>query len=117
MADLFSEKELEELVPKVIQEAEELNNKVFYRGEKGLFTDKETAWRVGITKERDRYKMCAEYYKRLAKRLAEEYNEEHAKVLELQAEIKRLKSTEVKRLISLPNYAKIHLQHQKISAS
>jgi hypothetical protein len=63
--------------------------KIFYKGKGGKFSDKETARITAIEAENARLKVSNEYHKRQAERLAGDYREEHAKVLELQAELKR----------------------------
>jgi len=84
--------------------------KVFYKGKGGKFSDKETARITAIEAENARLKVSNEYHKRQAERLAGDYREEHAKVLELQAQIKRLTTPQ-----SL--YEQTNLQQQKVSAS
>jgi hypothetical protein len=84
--------------------------KIFYKGKGGKFSDKETARITAIEAENARLKVSNEYYKRQSERLAGDYREEHAKVLELQAQIKRLTTPQ-----SL--YEQTNLQQQKVSAS
>lgn len=59
-----------------------------YKARNGKFTDKVTAEVDGIVKERDRYKLCFEYWRRQAERLSEEVKAEHLKVLELEAKLR-----------------------------
>lgn len=99
MGDLFS-----------TTEPSKPKKKVFYKGKGGKFSDKETARITAIEAENARLKVSNEYHKRQAERLAGDYREEHAKVLELQAQIKRLTTPQ-----SL--YEQTNLQQQKISAS
>lgn len=79
MADLFSN--MEPPKPK---------KRIYYKGRDGKFSDKETARFAQIEKDRDRYKLSSEYYKRQAERLAENYRQEHEKVLALEEKLKRL---------------------------
>jgi hypothetical protein len=84
--------------------------KIFYKGKGGKFSDKETARITAIEAENARLKVSNEYHKRQAERLAGDYREEHAKVLELKSQIKRLTTPQ-----SL--YEQTNLQQQKVSAS
>ncbi len=65
--------------------------KVFYKGKGGKFSDKETARITAIEQENARLKVSNEYHKRQSERLAGDYREEHAKRLELEAEVKLLR--------------------------
>jgi adenylate cyclase class IV len=107
MADLFSNQDK----PTTEQPVEEVKTKVYYKGAKGRFTDKDSAWRTEMINDRNRYKVNFEHYKRLAHRLSEEYHAEHEKVLRLEAEIKRL-TTPIHNL-----YEQTNLQQEKILAS
>jgi len=69
--------------------------KIFYKGKGGKFSDKETARITAIEAENARLKVSNEYHKRQSERLAGDYREEHAKRLELEAEVKLLRMQSV----------------------
>jgi len=104
MADLFSNTEKQVIEEPVVKK------KKFYKGAKGRFTDKDSAWRTEMINDRNKYKVNYEHWKRVATRLSEEYHTEHEKVLQLEAEIKRLTTPTL--------YAQTaNLQQEKILAS
>jgi len=61
-----------------------------YHDRRGKFTDRATAEKSSLEKENYRLKKNYNYYKRVNKRLSEEFKAEHARVLELEKTIKEL---------------------------
>lgn len=64
--------------------------KKFYKGSKGKFTNKQDSIVYELEKERDRYKINYNYYKRQAERLVQEVKQEKKRADALQDQINKI---------------------------